>query len=181
MISATRDNLGVLRRRPAADAAGFSLAEMLIMASVLIIGAAVVVPILGSGDDAVARAGARRMASDFQYAQDTAIATQKDITITFDLDSESYWLSNESGVLNHPISNTAYVTDFRVDRQLSRLDIVKASSGGLDLLFGVGTISFDPTGVPSYEGTLVLRAGGSTFNVSVSPITGTVSVAAVDE
>lgn len=141
--------------------------EVLIMALVLVISAAVVVPYLSSGDYSVARAGARRLVSDMQYAQDAAIATQKDITVTFDIDGESYSLSNESGVLIHPISNNEYTTDFTVDNELSQLDIVT--------VFGGGSVTFDPTGVPNLGGEVVLRAGGSTFKVTVSSITGTVS------
>ena len=170
MTSTTRDNSAVLVRRRPLTGSGFSLAEVLIMAVVIIIAAAVVVPILSSGDYSVTRAGARRVASDLQYAQDTAIVTQKDITVTFDIDNESYWLSNASGVLIHPITSNAYATDFTVDKELSQLDIVTVSGGG--------SVTFDPTGVPNLACTVVLRAGTNTFNVAVSSITGTVSVAA---
>jgi len=170
MTNATRDNTVVVRRRAMVTGGGFSLVEVLIMVLVIGISAMVVVPLLGSGDYSIARAGARRVASDLQYAQDTAIATQKDITVTFDVDNETYLLSNESGVLIHPITGNAYTTDFTVDNELSQLDIVTASGGG--------SIMFDPTGTPSATGTVVLRAGVSTFNVTVSAITGTVSVTA---
>ena len=99
-------------------ARGFSLAEVLTMVLVIGIAAAVVIPVLGSSDYSVTVSGARRVASDLQYAQDLAIATQKDITVTFDVDRESYWLSNESGVLIHPITNNAYTTAFTADTEL---------------------------------------------------------------
>ena len=172
MTSAARDNTVVFGRRAAVTGGGFSLAEVLIMVLVIGIASGVVIPLLGSSDYSVVVAGARRVASDLQYAQNTAIATQKDITVTFDIDSESYWLSNESGVLIHPITSNAYMTDFTVDNELSRLDIVEVSGGG--------SVTFDPTGAPNLQCAVVLRAGGSTFNVTVSPITGTVSVAAVE-
>ena len=172
MTSVARDNLGVIAPRRPVTGGGFSLVEVLIMAMVIVIGSAVVVPLLGSGNYSVARAGARRVASDLQYAQDTAIATQKDITVTFDVDNESYLLSNESGALIHPITNNAYATDFRVEKELSHLDIVSVSGGG--------SVTFDPGGVPSAGGTVTLRAGDSEFYVTVSLVTGTVSVAAED-
>ena len=178
MISATRDNSAVARRWAVVAAGGFSLAEVLIMVLVIGIAAGVVVPLLGSSDYSVARAAARRVASDLQYAQNTAIATQKDITVTFDVDGESYWLSNESGVLIHPITNNGYRTDFTVDKELSQLDIVKVVGGGVEIVFGSASVTFDPTGIPNIGGTVVLRAGGSTFNVTVSSLTGTVSVTA---
>lgn len=170
MTNVTRDNTVVVWRRAVVTAGGFSLVEVLIMVLVIGIAATVVVPLIGSTDYSITRAGARRVASDMQYAQDTAIATQKDITVTFDVDSESYWLSNESGMLIHPISNNAYTTDFRVDKELSRLDIVTVSGGG--------SVTFDPTGVPNLRCVVVLRSGASTFSITVSSLTGTVSVAA---
>jgi len=169
MINATRDNTVVVGRQ-VVTAGGFSLTEILIVVIVMVIAATVVVPLLGSSDYSVTVAAARRVASDLQYAQDTAVATQKDTTVTFDINRETYWLSNASGVLIHPITSNAYATDFRVDKELSQLDIVKVSGGG--------SVTFDPTGVPNLRCMVVLRAGGSTFNVTVSSVTGTVSVAA---
>jgi len=154
------------------SARGFSLVEVLIMAMVLIIASAVVVPYLGSTNYSVARAGARRLASDLQYAQDAAIAGQMDITVTFDIDEESYWLTNESGALIHPITNSAYKTEFGLDDKLSQLDIVSSSGGG--------SLTFDPSGAPDSGQTVVLRSGDSTFFVAVNANTGTVSVSAGD-
>jgi Tfp pilus assembly protein FimT len=170
MTNATGDNTAVVGRRAAVTAGGFSLTEILIVVIVIVIAATVVVPLLGSSDYSVTVAGARRVASDLQYAQDTAVATQKDITVTFDINRETYWLSNASGVLIHPITSNEYTTDFKVDKELSQLDIVSVSGGG--------SVTFDPTGVPNLRCEVVLRAGGSTFNVTVSTVTGTVSVAA---
>ena len=172
MIKSARDNLTPLRRFRSATAGGFSLVELLVMAMVLIIVAAIVVPLMGSSNYSVALAGARRMASDMQYAQDAAIATQKDTTVTIDVDAESYWLSNESGDLIHPISNSAYKTEFKTIPELAHLDIVESSGGG--------SVTFDPSGVPSVGDVIVLRAGDSLFYVTVSAVTGTVSVTAED-
>jgi Tfp pilus assembly protein FimT len=172
MTRATRDNLPLLTPRRSMIASGFSLVEVLIMSVVLVIASAVVVPLMGSGNYSVARAGARRLASDFQYAQDTAISTQKDITVTFDIDAESYLLSNESGPLIHPITNSEYTTDFGDEEGLAQLDIVKFSGGG--------SVTFDSSGVPNQSGTVTLRAGESSFYVTVSSITGMVTVTADD-
>ena len=75
-------------------AGGFSLTELLVTTMILIIAMAIVVPLLGSSSYSVSRAGARRLASDMQYAQDYAISSQKDVTVSFDLADESYSLSN---------------------------------------------------------------------------------------
>jgi len=171
MISSITDNPMSHRRRQCAVARGFSLVELLIMGMVLLISAAIVIPSLGSGNYSVCRAGARRLASDLQYAQDAAISTQKDITVTIDVDTDSYWLSNESGPLIHPITNSAYTTDFKAIGELAGLDISKA---------GIGSVTFDPAGVPNASLNVLLLAGESRFSVDVSAVTGTVSVIAGD-
>jgi Tfp pilus assembly protein FimT len=170
MINSASNNSTLSPRRVPVKLGGFSLTELLIMMTVMVIIVAVAIPLMGSSNYSVARAAARRVASDLQYAQDTAIATQKDITVAFDVDSESYSLSNESGALIHPITNNAYAIDFRTQKELSHLDIVS--------MFGGGSVTFDSAGIPDVGGMLTLRAGGSTFYVTVSPITGTVSVSA---
>ena len=157
-------------RMSGGKASGFSLVELLVTAMVLIIAMAIVVPLLGSSTYSVSRAGARRMASDLQYAQDQAIVTQKDVTVHFDVNSESYWLSNESGVLIHPITNSDYKITFSGIKELSYLDIVSTSGGA--------SVTFDTGGVPDIGQSITLRAGDSRFFVNVSAVTGTVSVAA---
>ncbi|MCP4376760.1 MAG: hypothetical protein GY794_11370 [bacterium] len=170
MTNAIRDNMvGVAR--------GFTVAEVLIMVLVIGILAAVIIPVLSTGDYSVVTGGARRMASDLQYAQDTAIVTQKDITVTFNLNTESYGLSNESGVLIHPITKEEYAIDFTADDELSQLNIAESSLGGTTVNTGTCSITFDSSGVPSVGGTVVLSAGDTSFGVTVSSVTGTVTVA----
>ena len=180
MISVRMNNMTLNGARRRVVAAGFTLAEVLIMVMVIIIASAIVVPYLGSSNYSVARAGARRMASDLQYAQDTAIATQKDITVTFDLDSETYWLSNESGVLIHPITNSEYATNYKEVSGLSYLNIATLIGDRVKVASGQKSVTFDSSGVPDISGTAALQAGDSTFYVTISAVTGTVTVTAED-
>ncbi|MBT3202011.1 MAG: hypothetical protein HN350_19085 [Phycisphaerales bacterium] len=174
------DNMTLDGARRRVVAAGFTLAEVLIMVMVIIIAGSIVIPYLGSSNYSVARAGARRMASDLQYAQETAISTQKDITVTFDLDNETYWLSNESGVLIHPITSSKYATNYKAVGELSHLKIATLIANGVKIASGRGSVTFDSSGVPDVSGTVVLQAGESTFYVTLSAVTGTVTVAAED-
>jgi len=170
MTKSTRDNLTRPRRFEQGARSGFSLVELLVTTMVLIIAMAIVVPLLGSSSYSVSRAGARRIASDMQYAQDYAIATQKDVTVSFDVAGESYSLSNESGVLIHPITNSDYEISFSSISELANLDIVSTAGGG--------SVTFDTGGVPDVGETITLRAADSLFYVKVSAVTGTVSVEA---
>jgi len=170
MIRANRDNAtGRGGRRRNATAGGFTLTELLITAMVVVISAVVVVPYVSDSDSSVAVAGARMLAADLQYAQDHAIATQRDVSVGFDTFNEFYILGNQSGALFHPITNEVYIQDFRADARLSRLDIVSAFGG-------MGWVAFDPTGAPSHGGAVVLRAGKNEYIVTVSAVTGTVDV-----
>ena len=114
---------------------------------------------------------ARMVSSDLQYAQDTAVATQTSVTVTFDVAGESYSLSNQSGALIHPITKNVYTIDFATEPGMSGLDIVSAFGGG-------GSVTFDLIGAPSCGGTVALQAGGVTYNVMVNDVTGTVTVEA---
>jgi Tfp pilus assembly protein FimT len=144
---------------------------VVVVVLVVAISAAVVVPYLAGANDSAAMAGARMVASDLQYAQDTAIATQTNVTVAFDVGGESYSLSNQSGALIHPITKNVYTIDFATDRDLSGLDIVSAFGG-------IGSVTFDPTSAPSGGGTVVLQAGDQTYKVMVDGVTGTVTVEA---
>ena len=150
---------------------GYSLVELLTVVMVITISGAVVVPYILGADDSAALAGARMLASDLQYAQDSAIATQADVTVAFDVLNESYTLSNQSGALIHPITKNTYTTDFTADGNLAGLNIVSAFAGA-------GSVTFDPTGAPNRGGTIVLEAGDQTYHVTVSSVTGTVSIEA---
>jgi len=150
---------------------GYSLVELLTVVMVITISGAVVVPYILGADDSAALAGARMLASDLQYAQDSAIAMQTDVTVAVDVSNESYMLSNQSGALIHPITKNTYATDFTADGNLDGLDIVSAFAGA-------GSVTFDPTGAPNRGGTIVLEAGDQTYHVTVSSVTGTVSIEA---
>jgi len=117
-----------------------------------------------------ARAAARMVMSDLEYAQNEAIVTQSPITVTFDISGNSYTVSNESGPLIHPITKKAYAVDFDT---ISGFENVSISSANFD---GAATVTFDAIGAPNSGGTIVVSAGNHCYSITVAPVTGKITV-----
>jgi hypothetical protein len=132
--------------------------------------AAVVIPNAIGTSDFQAVAAARMVATDLQYAQDTAITTQTPITVTFEPTLERYRLSNASGTLIHPITRQAYVVSFPSLRGFGEVDVVSVSFNGATW------VTFDEMGTPGAGGTVVLRAGPHVYTLTVAAVTGMVTV-----
>ena len=157
-------------RRNNRQTEAFTLIELLVVMVILAIAAAVVVPALdSSGFQAVS--AARMVATDLQYAQNTAITTQGPVTVTFNTAGNSYLLSNASGALIHPMNKEAYSIDFGSQSGFDQLDIVSAS-------FGTGSsVTFDELGAPDNAGSVTVQAGTSVYVISLAGVTGRVTVA----
>jgi len=139
---------------------------------VIIIGiaAAVVIPNALSTASFQASSSARMVATDLQYAQDTAITSQTPVTVTFNVGNESYRLTNASGALIHPITKSVYVTDFGTLNGFSEVDVVSVNFNG------AAAVTFDELGAPDRAGTVVIRAGGHAYRLDVAAATGKVTV-----
>jgi len=118
-----------------------------------------------------AQSAARLVMSDLEYAQNLAITTQTDITVTFDTSGNSYGVSNASGPLIHPITKKTYAVDFDTAAGLKGVSLSAASFGG------GSSVTFDSLGAPSPDGSASVSAGASSYAVTVAPVTGRVTVA----
>ena len=137
---------------------------------IIAIAAAIVVPALSGTSDFQAIGAARLVASDLQYAQNTAITSQKSVTVAFDIGAESYKLSYASEDLIHPISKSTYLIDFSSRGGFEKLDVVSADFGGK------ASVTFDVLGAPDDAGTVTLKAGPHIYRVTVAAATGRISV-----
>ena len=158
----------------AAAGGAFTLVELLMVILILAIVGAVVVPMAVGTTSMQAQSAARIVMSDLEYAQNQAIVTQVDITVTFDTNGNSYSVSNESGTLIHPITKQAYTVDFDTQRGLGSVALSSASFNGQP------SVTFGALGSPDAEGTVTVAAGSHGYTVTVAPITGRVSVSAVE-
>ena len=161
-------------RNPSARRGGFTLAEVIVVAVILAIGAGVVIPYAVSMGDLTVVSAARMIACDLQYAQSTAVTTQDPITVTFNPATDGYLLTSvvasQSVPLNHPINKSDYLVLFPQVRGFEELDISGASFGGGP------AVTFDEMGSPDNSGAISLAAGSHMATVTVSPGTGNVTV-----
>jgi Tfp pilus assembly protein FimT len=147
---------------------------MLMVMLVLAIVAAVTVPMAVGTSDMQVISAARMISADLQYAQNKAITSQQQVTVSFDISGESYSLSNASGELIHPMTKKAYVVDFRSREGFNSLDIVSANFGGSP------SVVFDELGAPDSSGSITLQAGPHVYQISVATATGKVTVTATN-
>lgn len=152
---------------------GFTLAEILVVVLLLGIAAAVVVPNISDTSDVQAVSAARMIATDLQYAQNTAITGQKNIKMVFDVSGNFYRVANDdsqSTSLVNPINKGEYKTDFDTASGFGRLKIVSTTFPG-------SIVKFDVTGAPDNPGSVRVQSGSRIYVVSVAAATGRVTVA----
>ena len=157
---------------------GFTLVELLVVIILIGIAAAVVVPRMAQSSDVQVISAARILAADLQYAQNLAISSQKAVTVEFDAAADSYQITSEGALLQHPITKEDYKTAYTGSQGFSQVEIVKATFGGKTW------VRFDELGTPVDEfgnasagGKAQLKAGTFIYEVSVATVTGRVTVA----
>ncbi len=150
---------------------GFTLVELIVVIIILGILALMVIPNMSNSDSLKARAAARMVMADLEYAQSQAIVSQQQTTITFNVPADSYTVSNASGPLIHPITKNTYAISLN---QGSGMNNVTIASAG----FGAGSaVTFDALGAPDNSGTISIVAGATTYYVAVAPVTGRITAA----
>lgn len=142
---------------------------------VLILGiaAAVVVPRAARTAPFRVQAAARAVVGDLTFAQNEAIANQQRRTIVFDPAADRYRLlkpgSSGDELVTAPWVGGEYIIRFDEQSRFGGVDIVSVS-------FSNNRISFDDLGAPSEGGSIVLSAGGDSYTVEVTPLTGRITV-----
>ena len=161
---------GIISAPQATFSKAFTIIEIIVVIVIIAIAAAIIVPYAIETTTSQARSAARMIMSDLTYAQNEAIVTQTPITVTFDISSNSYTISNESGPLIHPITKKAYVVDLDMISGFENVVISSASFGGS------AAVTFDAIGAPSNGGTVVVSAGQHSYTITVAPVTGKITV-----
>lgn len=157
---------------PAGSGSGFTMIELMVVTVIIAVIAAMVVPLAFGTSGTAAMASARRLGADMEYAQNLAITTQSNITVTFDTTANSYTVSNSSGVVQHPITLKAFTITLGNEAGSNGVAITSAFGTGKQVVFG-------PLGDPTPAGTVALGGGGSNYVLTVAAVTGRVSIAAV--
>ncbi len=146
------------RTGPPAHGRGFSLAEMIIVLTVVALLSAIAVPrFAGAMQSGNADRAARKLAADLRLAQARAIQTQQQQSVVFSKDGLSYTLAGMTDP-NHP--SRSYVV------LLNQPPYTNTVIAGVDLS-GSQILTFDRFGSPSTPGTVVLAAGKRTRTVRI--------------
>ncbi len=164
----------VMTTKPQKNHAGYTLVEVLIVVTILGIAAAVVVPQMLTAGTLGIQAAARIIIADMLYAQNDAIAQQRNRKVVFDAAAESYSITDESDAVitarwkNGDANN--YIIDFANDDRFQGVVIVSADFGGDP------TLEFDALGAPLNGGNVVIRFQNTQYRVTVAAFTGRVTV-----
>jgi prepilin-type N-terminal cleavage/methylation domain-containing protein len=156
----------------------FTLIELMIVIVIIGIAAAIAVPMISSAASFQIRSAANMVAADLEYAKSLAIGTGQNYSVVFDAANNRYWIVAGTGgtvdtAIEHPVKKGfKYVIDFDsdADRRLDDVTVTNPDFGGSS------TVTFDSLGSPSNGGTVVLQAGGLTRTITVTPVTGFISV-----
>ncbi len=160
---------------PTPRTAGYTLVEVLIIVAILGIAAAIIVPHMLAAGTLGVQAAARIIISDILFAQNDAIAQQRNRKVVFDPANERYSLTDEADVIlsaNWKGGTTNnYTVDFIADSRFQGVVIVSANFGG-----GSPTLEFDALGSPLNGGTVEIEFQGRRYRVTVASFTGRVTV-----
>ena len=150
---------------------GFTLVEILMVVAILGIAAAMIIPRLTGTGDIQAVSAARLMLADIQYAQNQAIVTQRDITVSVDAAHNGYSLRDPNGLLTHPVTKRPYAVSFAAMQGLDKVRLLPPS-------LREGTqVTFDAMGAPKAGGgTIALWADGYQYEIAIADVTGRTSV-----
>jgi len=161
---------------------GFTLVELLMVITVLIIAAAIVIPNIGSAADAQAMSAARALASDLELARHLALKTAQPHTVLFSDDLQSYKVVAEYGgesyaaadAIPHPVvSGKTFEVTLSARNGMGAVTVASASFGG------DAYVTFNELGEPSSAGEVTVEAGDLQIVVAVAGLTGSVSTTRV--
>lgn len=150
-------------------ARAFTLVEVMIFIVIGLIVAAAAIPGASTLDDQRIAADAGILAADLEFVQTRALASNQQHRIVFSTTTHEYEVQSPPGtVIEDPL------TDAPWSRVLARGGI---GTKLIDVSFnGATALSFDRSGRPSSGGSVTLRRGDFTATVTVTAITGDVTV-----
>lgn len=140
--------------------AGFTLIELLIVIVIIALGAAVVAPNIGSGNQTASINGAaREMASALRFARGHALTHRKESVFSLNLEDNTYQLTDRKKVYN-------IAKDIAITLDAAQSQVLDANQGG---------IRFFPDGSAT-GGRITLELGTNKRQLDVNWLTGQVEI-----
>lgn len=164
---------GIQRRR------AFTLIELMVVLVVMSIAAAIVVPAMLQGGTMSVQAAGRMIIADLLVTQNEAIARMAPRRLVFDVANNAYRMTDADGntiAADWRLGSgggTGFEVDFTADRRFTGVNMLAASFNG------DAHVEFDALGVPAAGGQVTIDGGTARYSISVQPITGRVSIAAI--
>ena len=157
---------------------GFTLVEIIVVVVIISIAAVIAIPMLSSAADMQIRSAANIIAADMEYAKSMAISRQKNYSVIFDVNNNSYQIESDGSVISHPVNASGnFIVSFASDSRLDRVDISAVDfNSDLTVTFDYLGSPFDVSNQPLNNGQVTLVADGITVNVTVEPVTGYITV-----
>ncbi len=157
--------------------AGFTLLEVVIVAAILSIAAALALPMLRDTNLAQLRSGANLVIADLGYAQMESIAhASNPRVVTFDTSSNSYWIASQASPdtpITNPFDQQPYRVTFGCGRACALAGVtLSAVSVGTD-----NQLEFGPYGQldQTSNATITLKSGPHSIVITVDATTGETS------
>lgn len=176
----------------------YTLVELLIVITILGISSVLLIPHLVGRDIMKGEAAVRQLIGDLSFAQSDALARQElrrvhfyddgsgycltrigdnEIDDAFDVDNADYIIDP----LNRPGALGRYIVNFTTDRRWEGVTMgtVEIDGTGRDLHYDElgGTVrSGGANGLPGTGGTIELSCGQETYEITVAPFTGKLTV-----
>lgn len=188
-MSQWRAHRSVVRR-------GYTLIELLIVVAVLGLAGALLVPHLVDRDSFVAQAATRQVIADLHFAQSDALAHQGYRRVHFYDDGSGYcivrvsasdyaaaWDPDTADYVADPLGSMGnYIVNFPTHPRFEDVTLTDVSidGGGLDVIYDPlgGTIMAG--GGPGSGGTLRVTTDDHTYELSIAPFTGKLTVTTIN-
>ena len=150
--------------RPVRDNNGFTLLELMVVLSVMVLGFAVVGINLSSGNDATKlKVVARDMVSALRFARGEALISHEEMTVTINLEQKNYTVSKRNKV--YPIPKSVVVKVVTAKSQIKNDDLA--------------SIRFFPDG-SSTGGRVTFKEGKSAWKIDINWLSGRVELNEAD-
>ena len=165
----------MIHRTEKLGACGFTLIEMLLVLVIMGVIMAITIPLMADTDGDLAMGGAQMVLRDLEFARSEAIRSQASVTVSFSKANHTYTLSNGTGNLTSPFTNTVYPASPADEVGDPRITVHDVALDGSD------SVTFSSLGEPldSSDGTpmagdqwIKIRCGTAEVQVDITPLLG---------